>query len=80
MPGYNILQLEHYLRNEIIRDPHNYSQHREREHILMEGVLIDRSRRIVDSLIGRKVKILGYEQNLPKGDKFILGDRATVAL
>jgi len=44
----------------------------------MEGTYIDCGRRIVDSLIGRKVKILGYEQNMPKGQ--ILGDMATVTL
>ena len=30
--------------------------------IIMEGAHIDCCRRIVDSLIGRKVKILGYEK------------------
>jgi len=48
--------------------------------IIMEGADIDCGRRIVDSLIGRKVKILGYEQSLPKGHRLILGDMATVAL
>ena len=46
----------------------------------MEGAQIDCGRRIVDSLIGRKVNILGYEQNIPKGHKLILGDMATVTL
>jgi len=46
----------------------------------MEGAYIDCGRRIVDSLIGRRVKILGYEQNLPKGHRLILGDMATVTL
>jgi len=35
-------------------------------------VLISTAGRIVESLIGSKVKILGYEQNMPKGQ--ILGD------
>jgi NDP-sugar pyrophosphorylase family protein len=42
--------------------------------IIMEGAHIDCGRRIVDSLIGRKVRILGYEQSLPKGHRLILGD------
>jgi len=48
--------------------------------IIMEGAYIDCGRRIVDSLIGRRVKILGYEQNIPKGHRLILGDMATVTL
>jgi len=48
--------------------------------IIMEGAHIDCGRRIVDSLIGRNVKILGYEQNIPKGHRLILGDMATVTL
>ena len=46
----------------------------------MEGTHIDCGRRITDSLIGRRVRIIGYEQNLPKGRKLILGDMATVTL
>ena len=46
----------------------------------MEGTYIDCGRRIVGSLIGRKVKILGYEQNLPRGHGLILGDMALVTL
>ena len=46
----------------------------------MEGAKIDCGKRIVDSLIGRKVKILSYEQNIPKGRRLILGDMATVTL
>jgi len=48
--------------------------------IIMEGVHIDCSRRIVDSLIGRKVKILGFEKNIPKGHRLILGDTSKVTL
>jgi len=46
----------------------------------MEGTHIDCGKRITDSLIGRKVEILGYEQSLPKGHRLILGDMATVTL
>ena len=42
--------------------------------IIMDGAYIDCGRRITDSLIGRKVKILNYETNLPKGQRLILGD------
>jgi len=48
--------------------------------IIMEGAHVDCGRRIVDSLIGRNVKILGAEQNIPRGHKLILGDMATVTL
>jgi len=48
--------------------------------IIMESAHIDCGKRIVDSLIGRNVKILGYEQNVPKGHRLILGDMATVTL
>ena len=48
--------------------------------IVMEGTYIDCGRRITDSLIGRKVKILGYEQNLPKGHKIILGDMGYITI
>jgi len=47
---------------------------------MREGAQIDSGRRITDSLIGRNVKILGYEQNLPKGHRLILGDMPTVTL
>ena len=48
--------------------------------IIMEGAHINCGKRIVDSLIGRKVKVLGYEQDIPRGHRLILGDRATVTL
>ena len=48
--------------------------------IIMEGVYINCGRRITGSLIGRNVKILGYEQNIPRGHRLILGDMATVTL
>jgi len=46
----------------------------------MKGTTIDCGRRITDSLIERKVKILGYEQNILKGYRLILGDMATATL
>jgi len=48
--------------------------------IVMEGAHIDCGRRIVDSLIGRNVRILSYEHDIPKGHRLILGDMATVTL
>jgi glucose-1-phosphate thymidylyltransferase len=48
--------------------------------IVMEKTHIDCGRRITDSLIGREVKILGYEQNLPKGHKLILGDMGYITI
>jgi len=37
--------------------------------IIMEGAHIDCGKRITDSLIGRKVKILNQKQNLPRGHR-----------
>ena len=48
--------------------------------IIMEGTYIDCGRRIVDSIIGRNVEILGYEQNIPRGHKLIIGDMSKVTL
>jgi len=48
--------------------------------LVMEGTPIVCGRRITDSLIGRHVKILGCEQNIPKDHRLILGDMATVTL
>jgi len=48
--------------------------------IIMEGTHIDCGKRIVDRLIGRNVEILGYEQNIPKGHRLILGDTSKVTL
>jgi len=48
--------------------------------IIMEGAYIDCGRRIIDSLIGRKVRISSSDQNLPKGHRLILGDTSTVTL
>ena len=46
----------------------------------MEGTYIDYGRRIADSLIGRRVRILSHEHSIPKGHRLILGDMATVTL
>ncbi|MFX0149868.1 MAG: glucose-1-phosphate thymidylyltransferase [Candidatus Hodarchaeota archaeon] len=48
--------------------------------IIMKGAHIDCGKRITDSLIGRNVDILGYEQNIPKGHKLIIGDMSKVTL
>jgi len=48
--------------------------------IIMKGTYIDCGRRITDSLIGRNVEILGYEQSLPKGHRLIIGDMSKVTL
>jgi len=39
----------------------------------MEGVYIDCGRRITNSLIGRNVTILGFQQNIHRGHRLILG-------
>ena len=48
--------------------------------VIMEGAYLNCGRRITDSLIGRNVKILNHENNLPKGYKLILGDSSLVTL
>lgn len=48
--------------------------------IVMEGTYIDCGRRITDSLIGRNVEVLGYETNLPKGHKLIVGDMGHISI
>ena len=48
--------------------------------IVMQGAHIDCGRRIVDSLIGRNVKILSSEKNIPRGHRLILGDMTEVTL
>ena len=48
--------------------------------IIMSGALIDCGKRITDSLIGRNVRILSHEHNIPKGHRLILGDMAIVTL
>jgi hypothetical protein len=46
----------------------------------MNGAYIDCRRRIVDSLIGRNVKILSSEENIPRGHRLIAGDSSKVTL
>ena len=46
--------------------------------IVMEGAYIDCGKRIIDSLIGTKAKIISSENNVPKGIKLILGDMTYV--
>ena len=46
--------------------------------ILMEGAHIDCGKRIVDSLIGRNVTVIGAENSVPRGVKLVLGDMAHV--
>ena len=48
--------------------------------IIMKGVYIDCGRRITYSLIGRRVRILSHEQNIPKGHRLIIGDTSKVTL
>ena len=48
--------------------------------VVMQGAHIDCGKRITDSLIGRNVEILAYEQNIPKGHKLILGDMTKITL
>jgi len=48
--------------------------------IVMSDAHINCGKRITDSIIGRNVEILGYEQNLPRGHKLILGDTSKVTL
>ena len=48
--------------------------------IIMSGAEIDCGRRIVDSLIGHRAKVLSQERNLPRGLKLILGDMTYVGV
>jgi glucose-1-phosphate thymidylyltransferase len=48
--------------------------------IIMNGAHIDCGKRITDSLIGRKVKILSSDLSLPKGHRLIAGDSSRVTL
>jgi glucose-1-phosphate thymidylyltransferase len=47
--------------------------------VIMDNVVISTQKKIVDSLIGRNVKIYEREK-LPKGHKFIVGDNSEVEL
>ena len=48
--------------------------------IVMDGAYIDCGKRIIDSLIGTKAKIVGFEDNVPKGLKLILGDMTYISI
>ena len=48
--------------------------------IVMEGTNINCGNRITDSLIGKDVNIISYENNIPKGHKLIIGDRSYITL
>lgn len=48
--------------------------------IVMNGAYIDSGKRVIDSLIGMKAKIVSAENNLPKGLKLILGDMTYVSI
>jgi glucose-1-phosphate thymidylyltransferase len=47
--------------------------------IVMNGAYIESGKRVIDSLIGMKAKIVSAESNLPKGLKLILGDMTYVS-
>jgi len=46
--------------------------------IVMEGAYIDCGKRIIDSLIGTRAKVISTEDNVPKGLKLVLGDMTYV--
>ena len=48
--------------------------------IVMQGAYIDCGRRIINSLLGRNVTILSYQNSQPKGHQLILGDKAMIIL
>ena len=48
--------------------------------IVMEGAYIDCGKRIIDSLIGTRAKIISSESNMPKGIKLVLGDMTYVSI
>ena len=48
--------------------------------IVMDGVHIECGKRIIDSLIGGKVRVVSFESNVPKGVKLILGDMTYVSI
>ena len=47
--------------------------------VLLDGVVLQESGRIVDSLIGRNVKIV-KKNGFPKGNRFVIGDHSEVYL
>jgi len=48
--------------------------------IVMDGAHIECGKRIIDSLIGMKVKVVSFENNIPRGLKLILGDLTYVSI
>ena len=48
--------------------------------IVMDGSYIECGKRITDSLIGTKVKVVSSENNIPRGLKLILGDMTYVSI
>jgi glucose-1-phosphate thymidylyltransferase len=48
--------------------------------IVMHGTHIDCDQRIVDSIIGRNVKVVNSDTNQPKGHRLILGDTTYVSI
>jgi len=48
--------------------------------IIMDGAHIECGKRIIDSLIGMKAKIVSSEDNVPKGTKLILGDMTYISI
>jgi len=48
--------------------------------IIMDGAHIECGKRIIDSLIGMKAKIVSSEENVPKGTRLILGDMTYISI
>ena len=48
--------------------------------IVMDGVYIECGKRIIDSVIGTKAKVVSFENNVPRGLKLILGDMTYISI
>jgi len=48
--------------------------------IVMERAYIERGKRVTDGLVGRKVRVVGFENSVPKGLKLIIGDTAHMSI
>jgi len=48
--------------------------------VVMDGVHIDCGKRIIDSLIGTRARVVCSEENVPKGTRLILGDMTYVSI
>jgi len=48
--------------------------------ILMDGAYVECGKRIIDSLIGMKAKVVCSEDSVPKGTKLILGDMTYISI